>query len=299
MINGEGRVAQKVVWRIHAGEHGEAHDLFLDENVIALRRDNMGDITGFSDRTQFSAAYDKANPGLSRKQLGNQGGQYYRFCQEMRSGDVVVYPAKSSPEKSVYIGEVRGDCAFRPEIDPEYAYQRLVDWLAVISRDTLSKEEAHVLGTGMTLCQVDACAEVYLAALETSRRPSVEEIAEMIRTQDSTYGAVEGGKKYGIHASFERNPANRAKAIQFHGRSCTVCGFDFDDSYGTELARGYIEVHHVQPLSEKRRSVDPQKDLVPVCSNCHSMLHRRKGKTVPVDELRRIITDSDWQQSIK
>lgn len=285
-------MSPRVVWRIHAGERGEAHDLFVNDNLIALRRDNMGDITRLTDRGQFSEAYDQANPGLSDRQLSNEGGQYYRFVREMQPGDIVVYPAKEDPEGTVFVGEVMGDCKYCPEVDPEYAYQRPMDWLATFPRTALSKEEAYVLGTGITLCQVLGHVDVYISALEASRKPLLDEVIEMIRTEDLTHGALEGGQKFGNHASFERNPANRAKAIQIHGRSCAVCGFDFDDKYGTELARGFIEVHHVQPLSTKRRIVDPLKDLMPVCSNCHRMLHRRSGKLVQIDELRRLI-DND------
>lgn len=36
------------------------------------------------------------------------------------------------------------------------------------------------------------------------------------------------------------------------------------------------QVHHREPLSEVRETheVDPIRDLVPVCPNCHAMLHR-------------------------
>jgi 5-methylcytosine-specific restriction protein A len=35
-------------------------------------------------------------------------------------------------------------------------------------------------------------------------------------------------------------------------------------------------VHHIKPLSELdgEIEVDPIMDLMPVCANCHSMLHR-------------------------
>jgi 5-methylcytosine-specific restriction protein A len=58
--------------------------------------------------------------------------------------------------------------------------------------------------------------------------------------------------------------------------------------YG-EIGRGFIHVHHVVPISSIGESykVDPAKDLVPVCPNCHAMLHRGKGgKVLTVEELR-------------
>jgi 5-methylcytosine-specific restriction protein A len=59
------------------------------------------------------------------------------------------------------------------------------------------------------------------------------------------------------------------------GCVCEICEFDFEKSYG-ELGRQYCHVHHIKPLSELdgEIEVDPIMDLMPVCANCHSMLHR-------------------------
>ena len=44
-------------------------------------------------------------------------------------------------------------------------------------------------------------------------------------------------------------------------------------------------------MMEEERAIDPIKDLTPVCSNCHSMLHRRKPPFLP-DELREMVMSS-------
>ena len=48
--------------------------------------------------------------------------------------------------------------------------------------------------------------------------------------------------------------------------------------YG-DIGHNFIEVHHRIEVSShegNRYKIDPIKDLIPVCSNCHSMLHRVK-----------------------
>jgi 5-methylcytosine-specific restriction protein A len=56
--------------------------------------------------------------------------------------------------------------------------------------------------------------------------------------------------------------------------SCCVCGFSFLKVYG-ELGRGYVEAHHTKPVASlKENETVSVNDLVPVCSNCHRMLHR-------------------------
>lgn len=74
---------------------------------------------------------------------------------------------------------------------------------------------------------------------------------------------------------YERSPVNRAACIAAHGSACNVCGFDFSAVYGP-LGHGYIEVHHRVPVSQMGASyiVDPIRDLVPLCSNCHAAVHR-------------------------
>ncbi|MBQ2056059.1 MAG: HNH endonuclease, partial [Bacteroidaceae bacterium] len=65
--------------------------------------------------------------------------------------------------------------------------------------------------------------------------------------------------------------------------------FDFEENYG-ELGKEFIEVHHIIPLSQIRREyiINPEKDLIPLCSNCHSMIHRRGGEAIPIKEFKKI-----------
>ena len=75
--------------------------------------------------------------------------------------------------------------------------------------------------------------------------------------------------------AYERDPAARRACIAHFGTACRACGFDFGAAYG-ELGDGFIHVHHTRPLSEVRSgyAVDPKQDLIPVCPNCHAMLHQ-------------------------
>ena len=45
-------------------------------------------------------------------------------------------------------------------------------------------------------------------------------------------------------------------------------------TYGS-IARGFIHVHHVVPLSRRKRSytVNPKLNLIPLCPNCHAVTH--------------------------
>ena len=43
------------------------------------------------------------------------------------------------------------------------------------------------------------------------------------------------------------------------------------------IAEGIIEVHHIKPISEIGidYQIDPINDLVPLCPNCHRVVHKR------------------------
>ena len=100
----------------------------------------------------------------------------------------------------------------------------------------------------------------------------------------------EGKKKEYYVTKYERNPVNRKRAIEIHGTKCIICGFDFEEQYG-EAGRNYIEVHHIKPLSEINDEViiDPQKDLVCVCANCHRIIHRRRDRIYSIEEVRQML----------
>jgi len=88
---------------------------------------------------------------------------------------------------------------------------------------------------------------------------------------------------------YERDPKARARCIKIFGARCNACQFDFGSVFGAQFA-GLITVHHVKPLASigKTYRVDPSKDLVPLCPNCHLLAHQR---TPPysVDELRDLL----------
>lgn len=99
----------------------------------------------------------------------------------------------------------------------------------------------------------------------------------------------EGGIKYFYGKRYERDLINRKRALEIFGYKCNACGFNFEEVYG-EWGKDFIEVHHIKPISsEGEQLINPATDLVPVCSNCHRMIHRRKDEVLNIEELRQIL----------
>jgi hypothetical protein len=92
---------------------------------------------------------------------------------------------------------------------------------------------------------------------------------------------------------YERDPQARQACITAHGTRCSICEFDFGATYGPE-ANGYIHVHHLRPLSEIGReyAIDPEKELRPVCPNCHAVIHMG-GQCRSIAEVKKLVR---WQK---
>lgn len=88
---------------------------------------------------------------------------------------------------------------------------------------------------------------------------------------------------------YERNQKARRECVAKKGYQCSVCGRDFEATYG-EIGKNFIHVHHLTPISTigKEYELNVDTDLVPVCPNCHYMLHR-KDPPYTIEELKDIL----------
>lgn len=128
-----------------------------------------------------------------------------------------------------------------------------------------------VMGTFLSLVRIDF----------VERSPIVDPNALVPQT--------EGDRLSVVVNKYERSAVNRFLCIAKHGVTCSICGFDFKKKYG-DIGDGFIHVHHVVPVSKLGPGyvIDPENDLVPVCPNCHAMLHRKDPPYMP-EELRQEI----------
>ena len=112
---------------------------------------------------------------------------------------------------------------------------------------------------------------------------SVTSVAEPSEPSYDTY--VEGTRiaSFRLREESKRSPIARQKCLELKGTRCVICGFDSAEKYGIP---GIIEVHHLHPLADgEERETDPNADLVPVCPNCHRIIHSREGNPYEPDEV--------------
>ncbi len=90
----------------------------------------------------------------------------------------------------------------------------------------------------------------------------------------------------------------RKRFLDIHGKlRCAGCDFDFEEQYDGR-GKGYIEIHHLKPIhehdieGEKQIAEKALEKLVPLCSNCHRMIHRERDNLLSLEELRELIQRS-------
>jgi 5-methylcytosine-specific restriction enzyme A len=102
-----------------------------------------------------------------------------------------------------------------------------------------------------------------------------------------------------------RNPEARKKCLDFYFKNkghykCQICGFDFEETYG-DIGKQIIDVHHIEShaqVAKKRgeHKINPEKDLIPICSNCHNIIHR-KEPPLKIDEIKNLINVANKRRS--
>ena len=124
--------------------------------------------------------------------------------------------------------------------------------------------------------------------------PIMENLQEIsVQEEEDELSFPEGKEIYCLHRTKERSKTvvelakRRTLNLDKHLR-CEICSFSFYELYG-EIGQGFIEAHHIKPLSELTQETETQiNDIALVCSNCHRILHRKRPWLTPL-ELRGIL----------
>lgn len=100
---------------------------------------------------------------------------------------------------------------------------------------------------------------------------------------------MEGASRRVTMNVYERNPEAREECLRHYGHDCSICGFNFSNSFG-KIGANFIHVHHLKPLSQIGQSykLNPITDMRPVCPNCHAMIHK-KTPAYSIEEIRKIM----------
>lgn len=148
------------VWGIHTYDD----NLFLKENVIAIGWREMGDLSLIErDRESFKEKYAEVYKDAKKGSIPTCAGMLYRFVNEAKIGDYVVFPSKSNRE--VNIGQIIGGYRYDAE-EHDYVQKRNVKWLKHFKRTVFSQGALYEIGAAQSFFLVKNYADEFLSALD-------------------------------------------------------------------------------------------------------------------------------------
>jgi restriction system protein len=187
-------MAETIIWGIHGGRTGDANELFLKQNRIAIGWNALVDLSTLANnRDAFKASIAKAYPTKKSTAIPVAAGQLYRFVHEMKPGDLVAYPSKQ--DRHIHLGRITGPYQYDPTNQHHYPHRRSVEWLKSVPRTKFTQGALYEIGSALTLFQIKNYADEYLAILNNQAvappvdaDESVAEIAEDI--EETTWDFV-------------------------------------------------------------------------------------------------------------
>ena len=109
----------------------------------------------------------------------------------------------------------------------------------------------------------------------------------------------EGERKYEVTKSYERSQKLRNAAIEHFSHNgiivCDCCGFEFKSFYGEKFGKSCIEIHHLKPIFQYAsmsivQTIDSAlRNLLPVCPNCHRVIHKNNITTNMIPQFKQEI----------
>ncbi|WP_420619070.1 HNH endonuclease [Candidatus Poriferisocius sp.] len=302
-------------WVVRAGREGERVAHNLDHGVVSIGWDEWAapDLSLFADRNAYGEYIDRDFQHHSLGERRSSRNQVWRFYHDISVRDLVVLPLKNhgTAEDWVAVGRVIGTAGCDPSQPFGAIHRRAVRWLASnVPKSAAPGELQRSIGNpNMTVFMPRArqAAEMIqdladdhfdaapVDAHDIEHDPGNHQFSALSGDEAGAFDEdgrfIEGATKKVSVVVYERDPEARRICIKRHGAKCRVCGIDFGEEYG-DFGTGFIHVHHKTPVARAAKDgeykVDPKGDLVPVCPNCHAMLHRHPDKPCTVETLKAI-----------
>jgi predicted HNH restriction endonuclease len=161
---------------------------------------------------------------------------------------------------------------------------------------TFTKEKYRITKEGRQFLNEGLLAQTALKAqgfAEPQRRKALERDYRGIVFEEGA--PVAANRRIAKRSALLRKIAVKHFKDEEGSIQCEGCGFLSEDIYGMEF-RGLIEIHHARPLFMTRfRKVDIDtalKELIPLCPNCHRIVHRDPNACMSLSDLRRVIEET-------
>jgi restriction system protein len=249
------------MWKVHAGRGSANVNDFLENGVVAIGWEQIGEVTPGTAKEQIVGRYAELAPHKTKNQLASGAGQVVRFLDEIQVGDrVITYDAE---KRIYYLGEITSPPRWEPGLVDRLPRVRDVNWSRQVSRDKLTVAARNTLGAIMTLFNVreEVAAELEAKAVPLGQEephdippetPEEDEALEEVSAElvqkamdfiEDHIAALEWHEMQELVAGVLRGMGYRTTVSQ-PGRDRGFDIFASPDGLGLQEPRIYVEVKH-------------------------------------------------------
>lgn len=140
-------------WLIRAGKHGEHEDFNLDNGLAGIGWGEVPNLGEVASRDDLRKLVRDAQPDSKRMSVSVQAGQIWRFKTEVRVGDLVVLPLKTTGQ--IALGKVTRQYWYREDEDANRRHVVSVEWKRTdVPRSVVEQDLLYSLGAAMTICSI-------------------------------------------------------------------------------------------------------------------------------------------------
>ena len=142
------------VWLCRAGRFGEYEARFFEDNKIFYTFEQIDKpLSTFATKNDLKKYFLQNSPVMKDKAASVFAGQGYVFYSEMKKGDWIVTPSKTSPGL-LHFAEIIGDYIFDGNADDSYRHARPVKWFAKMQQGQFEQDIQYTFNTPMTICKI-------------------------------------------------------------------------------------------------------------------------------------------------
>ena len=95
------------VWLARAGKNGENEALALENNIVTIGWNGLGDLSPAKERQDLYNMFETTFPDAGKGRVTNHVGQVWAFRARFQIDDLVVLPLKT--QSAIAIGKITGD----------------------------------------------------------------------------------------------------------------------------------------------------------------------------------------------
>ena len=184
--------------------------------------------------------------------------------------------------------------AIMGESTPKAETKPAVEKVPVVPTEVKSVEKTPVIqaATSQQTAEVKGSKEVVEKISKPVKTP--DQIVEMpihdLVKQETSQVTNEQTMAVPVESAPQENDFEHKKqaCIDYYGAICDICGFDFGYTYG-EAYESCIEVHNIHNEKEEiSETTDPIADLIPICCNCHRIIHSQVPM-LSIEKIRKMV----------